>query len=82
MLSTLALALAIQVAPQKQSKADSIRAEQQRRIADDIAFKAADRARRSSHDDGHSYRPVTAKDSATAFKDPGAREILMLARSH
>jgi hypothetical protein len=75
-ISSLALALAIQVAPQ-QSKSDSIR----RQAAEEIARKAADRARRNDSESREYFRrEVTDKDLATAFKDTAARNILMLAR--
>ena len=79
MLSSLALALALQVAP-PQTKADSIRAQAEREVADKIARDALARAKRSEGRGEHVRRPVTAKDSATAFKDPTAKQILIQAR--
>jgi hypothetical protein len=71
----LALALAIQVAPQ-QTKVDTAR---ERQIAEKIAQDAVVRARRHEQRE-HPVRPVTEKDLETAFKDSAARDILMLAR--
>jgi hypothetical protein len=78
--STLVLALVVQVVPQ--SRADSIRREAERQRAEEITRSAVDRARRNDSRDERHYqrRAVTAKDSATAFKDASAREILLLAR--
>ena len=80
MLSVLVLALAVQ-ATSPQSRQDSIRAEIDRRIADDIARQAVERAQRNDKGGRHFVRrEVTEKDLATAFKDSASRQILLLAR--
>ena len=81
MLSSLALALALQASPPPQTKADSIQRQIERRIADQLAQQAAERARRNERwEHPHRRKEVTEKDLATAFSDPAAREILTLAR--
>ena len=77
---TLALTLALQAqAAPPQSKVDSVRRQAERQIAEEVARKAANRARTNNRGDVV-RKPVTPKDLETAFKDSEAREILLLAR--
>jgi hypothetical protein len=86
-LPAFALILAFQGAPPPQTKADSIQRRVEKQISDQLSRDAADRARRISENNVrraqqryNNRREVTAKDLATAFKDPQSKEILMLAR--
>jgi hypothetical protein len=77
---SVALLFALQASP-PQTKADSIRIQIDRQIADDLARRARERAMRDNRESrGELRRTVTDKDLATAFKDSAARQILTLAR--